>query len=164
MHIHRFINYGYILLILVSLCLSAVCQAQVKPVSLSDVDSLMAKEPKLVLILLTTNWCTYCHAQKRQIKKNKTFGTKSNLFYYVEFDAESKESIVFQGKEYHFQPTGIGTGIHELAPALLEPERLAFPTWILLDKNYYPLLQYSGILTTKALNKLMNALEKIPNY
>src|SRR5690606_40139065 len=46
-------------------------------------------------------------------RKNEDFLEKASLFYYVEFDAESKETIPFQGKDYAFKPTGKNTGTHE---------------------------------------------------
>jgi len=39
-------------------------------------------------------------------------------FYFISIDAEEKKDIVFNGKVFKFKPTGIRTGIHDLAEQL----------------------------------------------
>ncbi|MBD1423288.1 thioredoxin family protein [Sphingobacterium chuzhouense] len=150
-----------ILLVVTSLFMSVICQAQIEPSVISKIDSLMAMESKPVLILLSTDWCQYCRMQKNQIRKNEDFLEKADLFYYVEFDAESDETISFQGKDYAFKPTGKNTGTHELARALNGPGTLAFPTWVLLDRNYQVLFRHGGVLPPDQLGELLNAIGDI---
>lgn len=134
-------------ILLVMLLCAGPCLAQNGGVSVSEVDSLMNKQAKPLLILLSTDWCKYCRMQKNQLRKNKEFTKRAAGFYYIEFDAESKESIKFHGRDYHFKPNGPSTGIHGLATALSGPEPIAFPTWVLLDKDYQVLFRYNGVLT-----------------
>ncbi|TYR35005.1 thioredoxin family protein [Sphingobacterium phlebotomi] len=140
---------------------SSFCKAQINPVDITKVDSLMAQQAKPILILLSTDWCQYCQMQKNQIGKNRDFALSANLFYYVEFNAESKENLSFQGKDYVFKPTGKNTGTHELARTLNGPGTLAFPTWVLLDKNYQTLFHHGGVLTPKQLKELLDAIGNI---
>lgn len=151
----------YILLISIGLFLSVMCRAQLIPADIAKVDSLMAQEAKPILVLLSTDWCQYCQMQKNQIRKNKDFAAKANLFYYAEFDAESKENVLFQGKEYAFKPTGKNTGTHELARALNGPGTLAFPTWVLLDRNYQVLFRHGGVLTPDQLKELLEVVSNL---
>ncbi|HLT87454.1 MAG TPA: thioredoxin family protein [Sphingobacterium sp.] len=161
MMIARLRKYRPILLVVTSLFMSLICQAQIKPSAISKVDSLMALEPKPLLILLSTDWCQYCRMQKSQLRKNEDFLEKASLFYYVEFDAESKETIPFQGKDYAFKPTGKNTGTHELARALNGPGTLAFPTWVLLDRDYQVLFRHGGVLTPNQLKDLLDVIGHI---
>lgn len=156
LHKHR-----YILLISIGLFLSVICRAQLAPADISKVDTLMAQEAKPILVLLSTDWCQYCQMQKNQIRKNKDFAAKANLFYYVEFNAESKENVWFQGKAYTFKPTGVNTGTHALARALNGPGTLAFPTWILLDRNYQVLFRHGGVLTPDQLKELLEVVSNL---
>jgi hypothetical protein len=39
-------------------------------------------------------------------------------FYFISFDAETKQDITFNNHTFRFKPTGTNTGIHELATAL----------------------------------------------
>lgn len=124
------------------------------------IDSLMADNAKPVLILLSTEWCQYCQMQKLQIRKNKKFATQSTNFHYVEFDAESKERVKLQGKDYVYRPTGANIGTHELAITLNGPNRLAYPTWVLLDEDYQVLFRHAGVLNTEQINDLTEAIQK----
>lgn len=137
------------------------CQAQTRATDIAVVDSCMTANPKPILVLLSTDWCSYCQMQKSQLRKNTAFQMKSDVFYYIEFDAESKETIHWQGKDYAFKPTGVSTGVHELAIALNDHKKLAFPTWILLDKDYQLLFRHKGVLTPKQLTDLLQTMDKI---
>lgn len=121
----------------------------------------MIEEARPLVILLSTEWCKYCQMQKMQLQKNEGFIRRADNFYYIEFDAESRGRVRFHNQDYAFQARGTSTGIHELAVALNGSDRVAFPTWVLLDKNYQVLFRYNGVLTEKQLNELMEAIDKI---
>ena len=153
--------YCKILGIVLGLFLAPVCQAQMQPITISQIDSCMAQEAKPILMLLSTDWCKYCQMQKNQLRKNKDFQKKADLFYYVEFDAESKNSVRFNGQDYLFKATGISTGIHELAVALNGGGHPGFPTWILLDGNYQVLFRYKGVLLPQQIQTLLESIEAL---
>lgn len=157
----NYLSHIRALLLISVLFVTDTSLSQIKPISIAHVDSLLTNEPKPVLILLSTDWCQYCQMQKQQVRKNKKFKEKSNLFYYVEFDAESKQTIRFQEKDYVYKPTGANIGTHELALALNGPHKLAYPTWILLDKDYQVLFRHGGVLPPAQLEELLDTLEKV---
>lgn len=154
------------LLLIIGLFVTGSSLSQIKPVSIAAIDSLMAQDAKPILLLLTTDWCQYCQMQKLQIRKNKKFAEHSDNFHYVEFDAENKATIRLQGKDYVYQPTGANIGTHELAIALNGPNRLAYPTWVLLDKDYQVLFRQGSVLRTDEINELLEAIQrnKTANY
>lgn len=149
-----------VLLLVTALFVTGTSLSQIKPISIAKVDSLLQHNPKPVLILLSTEWCQYCQMQKQQIRKNKKFLNNENLLHYVEFDAESKGTISFQGKDYVYKPTGANIGTHELALALNGPNKLVYPTWVLLDRNYQVLFRHAGVLRPTQVNDLLDTLEK----
>jgi len=51
---------------------------------------------KPLLILISTAWRKYRQMQKSQLLKNKDFQSKADRFYYIAFNAESKEDISFK--------------------------------------------------------------------
>lgn len=146
------------LLVFSFLFLSGPLIAQVHPLVIDKVDSVMAVSAKPLLILLSTDWCTYCQMQKKQLQKNRDFQEQGDLFHYIEFDAESKKTVRFKGIDYTFKPTGASTGIHLLALALNGPERISFPTWVLLDKDYQVLFRHRGVLSSKQMQELLQAI------
>ncbi|HRE51271.1 MAG TPA: thioredoxin family protein [Flavitalea sp.] len=153
-------KYRLFLLILI-LCGATYSSAQTDILLMAKADSAMDREARPLLILVSTEWCRYCQMQKNQLRKNKDFQAKKNLFYFVEFDAESKEMIRFRGEEYRYRPTGASSGIHTLALALNGSEHIAFPTWVLLDRNYQVLFRYNGVLSPKQLKELLQDIDKI---
>src|SRR5690606_6956548 len=106
----------------------------------------------------STDWCKYCQMQKNQLRKNKDFLAQDGLFYYIEFDAESKEKVTLRGKAYAFKPTGVSTGVHELAIAMNGSEQLAFPTWIVLDEEFQLLFRHAGVLSRQQLSDLFRTI------
>ncbi len=142
-------------------CLSKVASAQTKTVAIEDIDSLLLIQKKPILILLSTEWCKYCEIQKKQLEKNKDFLKQGNNFYYVLFDAERKDSILFNKQIFQYKAAGLSSGIHELATALNGSENITFPTWVVLDYNYQVLFKHQGVLLTKQLNEVLNAVIKL---
>jgi len=146
--------------LLLSMNLQAVAQ-QLNMLSVSAADSAVQAAPRPVLVLLSTDWCKYCRMQKNQILKNKDFqNAAAALFYYVGFNAESKEDITFNGRRYRYKATGVSTGLHELAVALNGSDAIVFPTWVLLDEHYEVLFRHSGVLSPKQLKEMLVALKK----
>jgi thioredoxin-related protein len=119
------------------------------------------KQAKPILILLSTDWCRYCRMQKIQLEKNQDFQAAKNNFYFVEFNAETKDSILFNEKIYYYKSSGLSTGIHELAIELgNQKEGISYPLWIILDKYYEVLLRQNGLLAGDDLKKIIEALSK----
>ena len=140
--------------------------AQTTALPIEKMDSSVLADPKPMLILLSTDWCKYCQVQKAQLRKNRVFQNKHSDFYYAEFNAETNKTVNFHENVYNFIPSGIISGIHELAIALNGgDEQLSFPTWIVLDKEYQVLFKNNGVLSEKQLNEVLNTLEikKEPN-
>lgn len=105
--------------------------------------------PKNMVIFIHTDWCRYCKAMQ-----NTTFANvkvqellKAN-FYFTELDGEEKENITFADIVFHYRPTGLKTGFHELAAALATIEgRISYPTIVILNPNKEIIFQYNGFMT-----------------
>lgn len=149
------------LLITISICAwHHTSHAQINPTKIEYLDSLMAHQPKPILFLFSTDWCKYCILQKNQVRKNKKFKELEDSFYFVEFDAERKDKITFQGKEYSFKPSGLNVGTHELATTLNNDAKISYPTWILKDKESNTLFKHNGVLVPQQLNQVLKAIQE----
>lgn len=93
--------------------------------------------------------------QKVQIQKNNIIKQSTSSFYYVEFDAESRHIVNFNGITYAFKPSGKNIGIHELAHELNGGKKMTFPTWIVLSSDYQVLFSHQGVLLPREINKLV---------
>jgi len=151
------------LLTVICIMLGTYCPAQISALTMAQADSSMQREPKPLLILLSTDWCRYCRMQKNQLRKNKDFQSALSQFCFAELDAESRETIRFRGRSWAYRPTGESVGIHSLAEALTGGEETAYPAWVLLDKAYQPIFHYNGVLTAEQLKILLRAIETIHN-
>jgi thioredoxin-related protein len=149
------------LMLAMLLLMSTGSVAQINTLPVEKLDSCMQTTAKPVLMLLTTDWCKYCQLQKAQLSRNKEFQAKKEAFYFIEFDAEGKDSVTFHGHTYNYKATGVSTGMHELAVALSGEKAVSFPAWILLNKDYQVLFRYNGVLSAQQLKELLKALSKI---
>ncbi len=137
--------------------------AQVLPpklLPLNAVSDSMHLNPKPLIILISTEWCRYCHMQKKQLLRSNLPHLTNSQLYYIEFDAEQKHEVKFDNKLYQFKSSGLSTGIHELALALASTENgITYPTWVILDGNYKKLLTYSGVWTAKEINSVLEVFQ-----
>ena len=89
---------------------------------------------KMMLLDIYTSWCGYCKLMDKKTFSDKTTQKLlSENFELVKFDAESQDSIEFDGIKYGWRPDG-KKGIHELAAKLMDG-KLSYPTLIFLDEN-----------------------------
>lgn len=125
-------------------------------------DSMRAK-PKSILIYIHTSWCNYCKMQEKQTFGNEEVISKLNEdFYAFAFDAESKESIYFAGKTYHYQANGANTGLHELATFLATKNgQISYPTLLILNEKFELLYRNVGFM---AATDLINVVEVIKKH
>lgn len=138
---------------------SFVCGfSQIKKTEIRNLDSLMMEQKKPIFVLITANHCAYCQLQKKQLSKNSDFIKNQQKFYFVEFNSEDKIPVVFNKKNYVFKPSGLSSGVHQLATFLNASEILATPTWVLLDANYQVLFRYAGVLSKEQLRTIVLAL------
>lgn len=131
-----------------TLNLSAQEQAATEPTTIKwytweEAHELNKTEPKKVFIDLYTDWCGWCK------KMDKTTFTDPEVvkylnanFYPVKFNAEQKETIVFNDKEFKWMKGG-RRGVHELAYALLNG-RLGYPAFVMLDESFARILISPG--------------------
>lgn len=147
--------YRFISILSLALVSSAV-SAQLKPIPIGELTDSMRIHPKPALILITTDWCTYCRMQQAQLKKNREFQKAAAYMYFSEFDAENSEAVVFNDTTYRFHSTGASTGSHELAFSLGSVNnRLAFPTWVLLNEHFEVIFKFPGIIRASDLSVLL---------
>ena len=149
-------------IIIVFICFGQLVNAQLNSYTFEQVDSLSVSVPKPIVVFLHTEWCKYCNAMENTTFKNKEVISRLNSnYYFVSFDAESKESVKFKNRIFSYKPSGRKTGVHELAEALGNyHNKLSYPTTVVLNFNKEIIFQYPSMLRSKGFLRLLNAIQE----
>lgn len=141
----------FIFKILISIVLlNFNCLAAQESILITEVEYKLNQNPKHIIIELYTDWCGICAIQGKKIQKDKALISKLNdEFYFVRFDAESKESFTFNGYEFKNQDK-----IHDFPKAILSDSN-AFPAWIILNPKLEIIFQYNGLIETEDLKAIL---------
>ena len=125
---------------LISTLIILICSSQ-KPatgtgnlqwISLEQARIRMEKEKRPILIDLYTDWCGWCREMDKKTYANPRVAEYlSSRFYTVRLNAETRENISWNNKEYHFNP---GYRSNEFA-VFLTNGRLQFPTTVFLPTD-----------------------------
>ena len=118
-------------------------QVGVKWYSLEEALSLTAKEPRILIIDVYTDWCGWCKRMDAATFSNEEIAATLNQdFYPVKLNAEAREDIVIGDQRYKFVDNG-RRGYHELA-AIVTKGRLSYPTISVVDERGRVLNAYPG--------------------
>ena len=72
-------------------------------ITLDQLNSLYAKNPKPILIDVYTDWCGWCKQMDRTTYRDHKLSSYINDKYYaVRFNAESTDTVLFNHKKYAF--------------------------------------------------------------
>lgn len=116
------------------------------------------KDPKKIMVDLYTDWCGWC-----KVMDKKTFSDPAVIkmvnkdFYAVKFNAEQKESIMYNGTEFNFVQTKGSKrgGVHMLAYSLTNGQ-LSYPTLVYLNEKMERISISPGY---KEVDQMKNELE-----
>ncbi len=124
-----------IIIIVVLVIANTTLNAQkVKWYTFEEAVELNKKEPRNILIDVYTDWCGWCKVMDEQTFSQPHIAKILNEQYYaVKFDAETKDTINFQGKAFVNTMQGKRPP-HELAAALLQG-KLSYPNIVFLNKQ-----------------------------
>ncbi len=147
------------LLVILFLHVSAASFSQfeeglVKWLSLKEAQELNKKQPKPFLVDVYTDWCGWCKHMMKTTYSNPNIANYINTFYYpVKFNAETKDTIEYNGKIYKPTSTAPKTP-HELAIKFLGTA-LSYPSTIFVTNNFEYNLLSQGFLEEKKIEPLL---------
>lgn len=110
------------------------------------------KDQKVIFIDFYTDWCGWCKRMDKTTFADHDIADYINKnFYPVKFNAEQKETILFDGNEFKWQKGG-RNGYHDLAFSLLDG-RLGYPSYVYLSPKYERILISPGFKPVPDLQK-----------
>ena len=99
-------------------------------ITLQELNEQYAKEPRPVIIDIYTDWCGWCKEMDRTTYRHDKLADYINKYYYaVKYNAESKEPVTFNKKQYRYMAQ---YRTNELA-LYLTGGQLAYPTTVLMS-------------------------------
>lgn len=160
----------YILLTLLMFLLSVKLTAQhtvepspIKWYNIEQAFKLNKENPRPVIIDVYTDWCSWCKFMMKTTFSNAGIANYINThFYPVRFNAETMDTIEFQGKKYYNRNIGHHP-THDLANYLLD-ENISYPTLVYFDRNGKKIID-PGYKESKDIEPvLIYTVENLSNY
>ncbi len=109
-------------------------ETEIKWYTLKEAIELNKTNKKKFAIDIYTSWCHWCKVMDKETFTDPgVIKYMNEHFYAIKFDAESKENITYQGKDFKFVNAG-RRGINTLAYFLLDG-KTAYPTIVYLDEE-----------------------------
>lgn len=145
-----------LILSIISLCsFSAAAQTEINWMTWKDVETAQKQKPRKVYVDTYTDWCGWCKKMDASTFTHPEVVKYINEnFYAVKFDAETKENISFNGKQYKYVPSG-GRGYNELAAELLNGQ-LSYPTSVYLDEKLNVIFPAPGYQDAKMFESVIH--------
>lgn len=115
------------------------------------------KKPKKIFVDIYTDWCGWCKKMDTETFEQVAIAAYLNEhFYPVKFNAEQKETIVFDNQTFKYIENG-QRGYHELAVALLAG-KMSYPTVVFISEEFQLLQRIPGYLNISDFDMIMHYL------
>ncbi|HEX2616396.1 MAG TPA: DUF255 domain-containing protein [Flavobacteriales bacterium] len=134
---------------------------KVKWMTLEEAQKAAKADGKPLLIDVYTQWCGPCKMLSANTFMDDQTAEYINTHYHpVKFDAEGKDPVTYNGKEYKnpsWNPQGgVRNSTHELTIAIAATERgIAYPTVVYMNKDGQVLAPVQGYYTPEQLEPIL---------
>jgi thioredoxin-related protein len=150
----------FLLIIFFGITSTGFCQLQSR--SFEAIDSLQRIQKRKIIVFIHTDWCQYCQKMKSTTFKNQEIIQSLNSdFYFIDFNAEEKQDVLYNNQVFKYQPTGNNVGVHELALQLgTMNNQIVYPVLCVLNEKNEIILQYNNYLSPKDFKLLLEKLKE----
>ncbi|MEZ4900769.1 MAG: thioredoxin family protein [Spirosomataceae bacterium] len=133
-------------------------QTTLRWTSFENLNDSLRKERRPLMVFIHTDWCKYCKMMEVKTFADTVIAKKLNQkFYCLDLNAEDKQTLLFLNKKYKFKPSGVATGVHELAELLgSEKGKLTYPTTVFFDQNLQLNARVVGVIDSQKLQSIVS--------
>ena len=146
-----------ILTLFAMMAIGAKAQEAIQWMSIEEAEARCAEEPKMVFIDVYTDWCGWCKRMDKDNFSNPVIAKYMNEhFYAVKLNAETSDTITFQGQQYvgYVRPDG-RNGSHRLAHALLRG-KMSYPSYVIMNEEMQTLQVIGGYQRVEAFEPMIH--------
>ena len=127
----------------------------IKWMTWKEVQEAQKKEKRKVFVDVYTDWCGWCKRMDATTFTNPEIVKYVNSnFYAIKFDAETRELLKLNGKEYKYVSQGT-RGYNELAAEILNGQ-MSYPTSVYLDESLEVIFPVPGYQDPKMFETVLN--------
>ena len=113
---------------------TAFAKGKINIYNINEIEKLQKKKPKKVLINIGTAFCNSCRVMTKTTFVDTSLANYLNKnFYFVNFDAESSDTVMFKGDKYYKQLVN-NYPLHNLTLKLAN-NRFSLPLLCILDEQ-----------------------------
>ncbi len=121
-------------------------------VSLDEASKIAEKSGKKIMVDIYTNWCGWCKIMDQKTFTNPEVIKQINENYVaVKLNAESKDSLVYKGIKFGFNPE---KRANQLAYLLLNG-KMSYPTTVILNEKSEILTPIAGFIEPQVMVKVL---------
>lgn len=121
--------------------------------SIDELQAKMQQNPKKVYMDVYTDWCGWCKKMDATTFQNPDLiKYMNNNFYAVRLNAERKDTIHFQGKDYFFNPQ---FRANTFAVEFMKGQ-MSYPTAIIMMENFQNPMPVAGYLDVNQLETILS--------
>lgn len=108
---------------------------EVKWYSLEEAQTLSDANPRKIFLDISTSWCGWCKYMDANTFHNPVIAKYMNDHYYcVKFDAESRDTVTFNGQKFWNDGPADHRSAHNFAIAILQGH-LSYPSFAFISKD-----------------------------
>ena len=147
-------------IIIVLICLTGASynyqrEVSINWITIQELEEAQKKNKKKIFIDIYTNWCGVCKKMDKYTFQNRVIAKYINKNYHaVKLNAEYKEPITFQEREFKFIAMG-RSGIHEIAEHVAGKKIIGYPTISILDEKLNVLTSAAAYFTPQSIEPVL---------
>ncbi|MFK7905567.1 MAG: thioredoxin family protein [Chitinophagales bacterium] len=116
---------------------------------------LQKEQPKKIMVDLYTEWCVWCERMEKSTFNHPMIAKYINEnFYPVKFDAETRETINFRGRDFNYEHQ-VERG-YNMFSVYLTRGQLSYPSVVFLDEGINNPQPIKGFQNPVVMDKLLH--------